>query len=191
MANRANVTSLEALENFRANLIVYLSKARPTLEEVSDDVVRARVWLETDRRAHWESQVRRAAQKLQDAQQAVFSAELSNLREVSSAERHAVTKAKRAFDEVETKLRIVKKWNRDFAGNVEPLARQLEKLQTVLTNNLPQAIAYLANAVKTLDEYRGVTPGLENVSTQSQNVSTAQSENSTDANERTDNSLKK
>jgi hypothetical protein len=155
MANRANVTSVEALESFRANLIVYLSKARPTLEEVSDDVIRARVWLETERRAFWESQVRRAAQKLQDAQQAVFSAELSNLREVSSAERHAVTKAKRVLDEAETKLRIVKKWNRDFASQIEPLARQLEKLQTVLTNNLPQAIAYLGNAVKTLDEYRG------------------------------------
>src|SRR5690606_20719205 len=130
MANRANITSTEALENFRANLIVYLSKARPTLEEVSDDVIRARVWVETDRRAFWEAQVRRAAQKLQDAQQAVFSAELSNLRDVSSAERHAVTKAKRALDEAETKLRIVKKWNRDFAGHIEPLARQLEKLQT-------------------------------------------------------------
>lgn len=158
MSTRANVTSLDALESFRTKLIVYLSKARPTLEEVSDDVIRTRVWLETDRRVHWENQVRRATQKLQDAQQAVFSADLSNLREVSAAERNAVTKAKRALDEAENKLRIVKKWNRDFANHVEPLAKQLEKLQTVLTNNLPQAIAYLANAVKTLDDYRGVAP---------------------------------
>src|SRR5688572_18262348 len=118
MSSRANVTSVEALELFRSNLIVYLSKARPTLEEASDDVTRVRVWLETDRRVHWEMQVRRAAQKLQDAQQAVFSADLSNLREVSAAERNAVTKAKRALDEAETKLRIVKKWNRDFANHV-------------------------------------------------------------------------
>jgi hypothetical protein len=128
------------------------------LEEASDDVIRTRVWLETDRRVHWEMQVRRATQKLQDAQQAVFSAELSNLREVSAAERNAVTKAKRALDEAETKLRVVKKWIRDFGNHVEPLARQLEKLQTILTNNLPEAIAYLANATKTLDEYRGVAP---------------------------------
>ena len=31
-------------------------------------------------------------------------------------------------------------------------AKQLEKLQTVLTNNLPQAIAYLGGAVKTFDQ---------------------------------------
>ena len=83
MATRAKVTSVEALESFRTNLIVYLSKARPTLDEVSDEVIRTRVWLESDRRVHWEGQVRRLRQKLQDAQQAVFSAELSSLREVS------------------------------------------------------------------------------------------------------------
>ena len=48
MPERAHVTSLEALESFRASLILYVSKARPTLEEVSADVVRTRLWLEND-----------------------------------------------------------------------------------------------------------------------------------------------
>ncbi len=158
MPTRANVTSVEALESFRTNLIVYLSKARPTLEEVSDNVIRARGWLESDRRVFWEAQVRRATQKLQDAQQAQFSAELSNLREVSSAERMAVLKAKRALAGAEEKLKVVKKWNRDFGSQVEPLAKQLEKLQTVLVSNLPEAIAYLREAVKSLQAYGGVSP---------------------------------
>ncbi len=42
MPERAHVTSVDALESFRANLIIYLSKARPTLEEVSADVQRMR-----------------------------------------------------------------------------------------------------------------------------------------------------
>ena len=37
MAQKAHVTSLEALETFRANLVVYLSQARPALDEVSSD----------------------------------------------------------------------------------------------------------------------------------------------------------
>ena len=153
MATRAKVTSVEALESFRTNLIVYLSKARPTLEEVSDEVIRTRIWLESDRRVHWEGQVRRLAQKLQDAQQAVFSAELSSLREVSTAERMAVQKAKRALDEAEVKLALVKKWNRNFANLVMPIAKQLEKLQSVFATNLPEAISYLGQAVRTLDDY--------------------------------------
>lgn len=161
MPTRAHVTSVDALESFRANLIVYLSKARPTLEEVSDNVLRARGWLESDRRVYWEAQVRRATQKLQDAQQALFSAALSNLREVSAAERMAVLKAKRALTDAEEKLKKVKKWNRDFGSQVEPLAKQLEKLQTVLVSNLPEAIAYLRDAVRSLDAYSGVVPVAE------------------------------
>ncbi|MEO6183720.1 MAG: hypothetical protein ABIP71_11610 [Verrucomicrobiota bacterium] len=153
MSSRAHVTSVEALEAFRANLIVYLSKARPTLEEVSDQVIRTRVWLESTQRVYWQSQARQRTQKFQDAQQTLFSAELSNLREVSSAERMAVQKAKRALEEAEEKLKRIKKWDRDFGSQVEPLARQLEKLQTVLANNLPDAIAFLAGAVKSLDAY--------------------------------------
>ena len=155
MATRAKITSVEALESFRSNLIVYLSKARPTLDEVSDEVIRARVWLESDRRVHWEGQVRRLSQKLQDAQQAVFSADLSNLREVSAAERMAVQKAKRALDEAQTKLVLVKKWNRNFANEVMPIAKQLEKLQAVFATNLPEAISYLGQAARTLAEYSG------------------------------------
>ena len=158
MATRAKITSVEALESFRSNLIVYLSKARPTLDEVSDEVIRARVWLESDRRVHWEGQVRRLSQKLQDAQQAVFSAELSNLREVSAAERMAVQRAKRALEEAQAKLALVKKWNRNFANEVMPIAKQLEKLQAVFTTNLPEAIAYLSQAVRTLESYSDVAP---------------------------------
>jgi hypothetical protein len=155
---RAKVTSVEALESFRANLIVYLSKARPALEEVSDDVIRTRVWLESDRRVFWEREVRRRLQKLQDAQQALFSAEISALRAVSTAERMAIVKARRALDEAEEKLKIVKRWIRDFGNQVEPLAKKMEKLDTVLVTSMPKAIAYLAQAVKTLDAYSDVVP---------------------------------
>ena len=156
MATRAKVTSVEALEAFRSQLIIYLSKARPTLDEVSDEVARVRGWLESDRRVHWEGQVRRARQKLQDAQQAVFSAELSNLKEVSTAERMAVQRAKRALEEAETKLARVKKWNRNFANEVMPIAKQLEKLQVVFTTDLPEAISSLGKTVRTLQSYSEV-----------------------------------
>ena len=68
----------------------------------------------------------------------------------------AVQKAKRAFDEAEAKLALVKKWNRNFANEVMPIAKQLEKLQSVFATNLPEAISYLGQAVRTLDSYSEV-----------------------------------
>ena len=86
MAEGANITSIDALDAFRAALTLYLSKARPTLDEINSEVVRLRVWLESDRRMYWEKQVRRCALKLEEAKQAVFSAEMSRLRRLDTTE---------------------------------------------------------------------------------------------------------
>jgi len=160
MAQRAHITSVEALDAFRAALVLYLSKARPTLDEINSEVVRLRVWLESDRRVYWEKQVRRCALKLEEAKQAVFSAEMSRLRESTSAERTAVTKAQRDLAEAETRLANVKKWVTDFESRVAPLAKQLERLQSFLSSGLPQAKAHLTESIRALEAYANVAvPG--------------------------------
>jgi hypothetical protein len=82
-------------------LVVYIAQARAALEEISSDVVRTRGWLETEKRTFWENEVRRRARKLDEAQQALFSARLSALRIESSAEQLLVQRAKRALQEAE------------------------------------------------------------------------------------------
>jgi septal ring factor EnvC (AmiA/AmiB activator) len=153
MAERANITSIEALDAFRAALVLYLSKARPTLDEINSEVVRLRVWLESDRRMYWEKQVRRCAMKLEEAKQAVFSAEMSNLRQSTTAERSAVTKAQRDLADAEQKSASVKKWISEFESRVSPLAKQLERLQSFLSSSLPQAQANLLESIRTLEAY--------------------------------------
>src|SRR4051812_29250385 len=156
MAERANVSSVDSIEAFRTALIGYLAKTRPILEDASDEVSRTRQWLQTDRRMHWEGQLRRRAKVLQEAEQAVFSARLSNLRETTSAELAAVQRAKRAVQEAEEKLRLIKRWNLEFDHRVDPLVKQLESLRTMLGNVMPRAVAHLGQMVQTLDAYSGV-----------------------------------
>jgi hypothetical protein len=161
MANavqKAKVTSLEVLEDFRARLIVYVSKARPTLEEVSAEALRAKLWLENEQRTHLEAELKRRRKDLEEAQQALFSARIANLRQESTAEQFAFHRAKRAAGEAEDKLRVLKKWTRDFDGRVEPLVKQMEKLHTVLANDMVQAAAYLAEAIKILAAYADIKP---------------------------------
>jgi hypothetical protein len=166
MPPKANVTSVDAMRAFRSSLIVYVSKARPTLEEVSSDALRTRLWLESDRRVYWEAEVRRRTKLLEQAQQALFGVTLSNLREVSMAEKMAVRKAKQALEEAQTKLHRVKQWIREFDTKMEPLTRQLEKLHTVLSHDMINAAAYLAEAIGTLDAYADVNAGGAAASTQ-------------------------
>ena len=158
MPERAHVRSVDALEAFRSNLIVYLSKARPTLEEVSAAVQRMRGWLEGEQRTHWENEFRRRSRALQEAQAALFSSRMSRLRETSAAEQMAVQRAKRARDEAEAKLRVIKQWNRVFDNRVDPLVKQMDKLHSVLAQDLVQALAFLTQAIRTLDAYAEVAP---------------------------------
>lgn len=156
MALRAKVGSLDALESFRARLIVYTNQARAALEEVSADVMRTRLWLQTEQRVSWERELRRRLRTLEEAQQALFSSRLSSLRHESAAEQMAVHRAKRAVEEGEAKLRVLRTWDRDFDSRVQPLVKQIEKLHTVLTHDMVQAVAFLTDAINTLAAYAGI-----------------------------------
>lgn len=157
MAERAHVTSVEALDSFRASLLVYISKARPTVEEVSADLQRTRSWLQNDQRSHWETQIRRRAKELEQTQQELASARLSNFHGDMSVQQQAVRRAKQALETAETRLRTVKHWTREFDNLVAPPAQQLEKLHSFLVVELQQAAAFLAQAVQTLAAYAEVS----------------------------------
>jgi len=161
MPEQAKITSIDAIEAFRSNLIVYIGKARPTLDEVAVEVMRVRNWLQNDQRIHWDGQIKRWTKALETAKQELFSATIANLRETTSAEIMAVRRAERGLDDAQTKLRILKKWDRDFESHVATLVKQLEKMQSLLTNDLPVATAYLAETVKILNAYADVGQPLQ------------------------------
>jgi hypothetical protein len=158
MADQARVTSLEVLEAFRAKLIVYREKASRVMDEVSDDVTKTRLWLQSDRPQFWAVENRRRARNLEQAQQELFSAQLSGLRDASIVQQDAVRKARNAVREGEDRARSVKIWSRQFDHRVEPLARNVEKLRQVLDKDLPAAIARLAEIEKTLAAYAELSP---------------------------------
>jgi multidrug resistance efflux pump len=160
MSGKANVASVEAIEDFRTHLILYVSKARPALEEVSSDVLRLRLWLENDHRTVLEALVRRRHKELEAAQAALSSARMAVIKHETSAEQIAVVRARRNLEEAERKLKRLKYWDREFASVVEPLAKQLDKLHTLLAHDLGQAAAHLSHVTSLLAAYADVaSPG--------------------------------
>jgi len=158
MAQNAHITSLDALETFRSQLIVYLEKLTAAVDDVSDDVMRTRVWLEHDQRLHLESEVRRRAKILEMAQQELFSSRISSLEQSTLDRQMAVRKAKNALDESMQKLAILKQWDRSFESEVDPLAKQIDKMRTMLGTDMEQAVVFLTQAIQTLDEYARLSP---------------------------------
>jgi hypothetical protein len=175
MEQQAKVTSVDALENFRASLILFLSKAKPALEEVMHEVVRTRLWIENDQRTFWEREIKTRRRKLEQAQAELFSARISKLQEASAAQQMAVQHATRAIHAAEEKMRMLKKWNRELENRADPLVKQIEQLHGYLMNDMGRAVAFLAEAVKILQSYAEVSIGTRPVpapvSAESENLS--------------------
>jgi hypothetical protein len=67
-----------------------------------------------------------------------------------------VQRARRALEDAEAKLKLVKQWSRDFDNRADPLTRQLESLQTVLCQDMVQAVVWLAQVIRALQAYAEV-----------------------------------
>ena len=158
MPGQARVTSVEAIEVFRSQLVVYLSQMRPVLEEITGEVLRTRAWLEDDRGRYWQQEMRAKGRKLEDAKQELFTAALSRMGETSSFQQMAVQRAQRDVRLVEEKLAVIKRWNRDLENKTAPLVKQMEQLHGFLSVEMDKAVAYLDQALAALNAYQSVSP---------------------------------
>jgi hypothetical protein len=156
MDSQARVGSIEALEGFRAALIRYTERARRALDDVTGEVKRTRGWLEVEQRQKWEGEYRRRARLLEQAEQELYSARMSSLRDDKTAQQMAVNKARRALAEAEEKLNVLKRWRQAFDARIEVLAKQLESLHETLSRQMPKGVVSLSNSIRLLQDYAEV-----------------------------------
>jgi hypothetical protein len=154
----ARVQSIEALDAFRATLLVYLDKAQRILDDTMNDVVRTRVWLETDRRLFWRNQYRDKSKLLAQAEAELLTAKLSGHPEAIQDRRLAVNRAKRALEEAEAGRDRLERWIRHFEPEVESRTQVVTQLRQVLSHDMHKAVAFLDAAAGTLSEYAGLVP---------------------------------
>lgn len=158
MPERAKVTSLEAIEAFRAKLIVYCEKASRVLDETNDEVIRTRLWLQQERRTQCEAEIRRCQRELEQRQQELFSQRIAVLDNPVDVQQAAVRKVRERLREAEAKLVRVRQWDRNYDQRVEPAARQVEKFRYLVDKDLGSAVVYLAEVSRTLSAYAELSP---------------------------------
>src|SRR5438093_7136332 len=158
MPQTAKVTSIEAIDAFKASLIVYLEKAGCVLDEVSDDLARTRIWLQSDRQLHWKNQMRQRTRELDQGEQELLTARLSGMPEAIKARQMAVNKARLTLREAEERLARVKRWMRQFETQVESRAKVVMQFRHSLAHDLRKAVAFLEGAAATLAAYADMAP---------------------------------
>ncbi|MEM1083341.1 MAG: hypothetical protein AAGI48_04415 [Verrucomicrobiota bacterium] len=147
------MVSIEALEDFRTALLRYQSRATQALDDVGGEVKRMRDWLSYEKRMHWERELKRRGRKLEQAEAELMTSKFSGLKDDHSAQQLAVKKARRELEEAEEKLRVTKRWAREFDAVVSPASRQLDCLRDRLVTSFPKAIASLGETIGALRDY--------------------------------------
>ena len=158
MSDQARISSIDALEAFRADLIQYIAKARVALEDMEGDIRRTQTWLDTDRTQHWTGQVKQWTKHLHQAEQELYSANLTSPQASNAFQKMAVLKARRKLEEAEEKLRVLKKWRQTFENRATPLLRQLDPMFHLVGQHLPQGVFSLGESIKALQDYAGQNP---------------------------------
>lgn len=159
MNRGAHVASVEAIEEFRTALLLYGAKATQVLDSVDHDVKRTRMWLENEQASYWQQEIRKRARALERAEQELFSARLSSLKNDVTLQLRMARKAKASMEEAEGKLKTVKKWLRDFDAVTAPTARPLDSLRDHFAIEIPKAAAFLRNAADAVDAYLSTNMG--------------------------------
>jgi uncharacterized protein YfaQ (DUF2300 family) len=153
MGTQARVTSVDALDAFRASMVIFVTKARQAVDAARDGVRRTRNWLQHEQRVHWEGEIRRRQRQLDQAVQDLYSARLTKLTGAIAIREALVRKAKAAVEEAHQKLRNVKKWNQNFDAAADPLVKKLDGFREFLDQEMPDAITFLHRAREILDAY--------------------------------------
>ncbi len=155
--SNAQVSSVEAIEAFRADLLIFISNARAALEEVGSDLLRMRLWLENDQRRNWEGQLRVRQFALERTQSELFGARLSQFHETMVEKQLAHRRAQVAVAEAEEKLKRLKRWERNLDHDADPLLKQVEHMQNFLSGDLGRGVIQLDELIKSLQAYAGIT----------------------------------
>jgi hypothetical protein len=153
MSDQARISSIESLERFRGHLIQYINQAGSALEDMVGEVRRTRTWLDTDRVQHWGSQFKKCKKQLEQAEQELYSATLTDPKASHALQKMAVLKAERAMAEVEEKLRALKQWRLQFDQRTQPLVQQLDRMFSHLGQQLPRGVQSLGESIKALQDY--------------------------------------
>ncbi len=158
MAKSADVKSVDAIREFKNDLIVLQTALRQTIEYLVQEMRRGLEWLESDRAAYWPAQVSKASDSVAEARinlQRCMLAVRPDERRSCYDERKALERARMRLAYAEQQVRNTRGWIRVARREAEEFQTRLARLNDIPERALPSAIALLEKTSRSLDKYVG------------------------------------
>ena len=162
MPRRAEVRSFQSVEAFRLALIKYRDAAAAALESAAGEARRTLSWLEGEQTVYWRHAVRDAEQEVTRTQEAYRQKALykdaTGQRQSAVDERVAMEKAKRRLEQCRAAAEATKRHKILLRREVDNFHGRANVMTNLLAADVPAAVAALADAVATLEQYAATRP---------------------------------
>jgi hypothetical protein len=153
----AKVEDLDAIKAFKRAIWKFAEAANVALGDAEGEMNRALMWLEGEQRAYWEGQVRKRADLVERAKEAVRMKKIfkdSTGRQQSAVDEEKKLKvAIKRFEEAEEKVAAVKKHTAKLRKEILMYKGHVQRFATAVQNDLPMASAQLDGLLDRLRQY--------------------------------------
>ena len=161
MSSQAAVHSIDELKNFRVALALYGEDTLGTLGAVEAEVRRTLRWLEEERPAYWQDQIKRRREQVALARADVFRRNLQKRPDYNPAmseQKEALRKAEASLQDAEKRLVMVRKWQPMLRHAVLEYHASIQRLKDLAAGDVPSAVNLLTRIIDALEAYLQVAP---------------------------------
>ena len=155
MADHARVTNLDALRHFKAALQSFQEDATVALSEATTDAQRGLWYIGNDCKAHWQRELKKRNEKLNQAKAELFKKQLesNDTRTSAVVERKNVQRWEAAVAQAEEKLRRIKHWSTALEREFMLFKAGMQSMSNIVAADLPNATARIERMTRSLEEY--------------------------------------
>ncbi len=162
MSGNVQVTSIEVVQEFAPTLAVLQEELKAVLSAVQIEMQRAIGWIEQDRPRYWQTQLKRAFDKVAETRTSLTTCQMRTVagRHPSCIEEKvAHAAAKRRLEFCQEQIELVKRWGVKLHHEADELRGRMAGCQRLAESDLTKSMALLANVVESLERYAGIYAG--------------------------------
>lgn len=157
MSTQVKVEDLEVFRHFRAALLKFAQSAQLALSNADSHIGRTHSWLENEQASFWQGQLRKRAEALTRARDAVRNKKLfkdaTGRTPSAQQEEKVLAQCVAAVEEAERKIAAIRKWLPRLEKEADIFRGGISRLNRSLTGDIPNALALLDRLALSLEQY--------------------------------------
>ena len=179
MSSQIAVNSIDALKDLRVALALYGEDTLAALGAVDAEIRRTNLWLQQDRPAYWQNQIKKSREQIASAKAELFRKKLgkgqgSSPSTVEQVEN--VRKAEARLQDAEKRLILTRKWQTHFQQAALEYHAATRRLKTQAAGEAPRGVNLLSRLIDALEAYIRVSPVSGSVTVASSKTATPELE---------------